>query len=142
MNLKNITLFQQNFKDFTLESEIEKNNNFKSLCDVINGIEDLVITNTYNDKESYDITFMVLNHNYKVAHNLQTLLLNKFLEKVECGMLYVLDYDLKAIENGKEDWIANGKMHPLYYIEFMEYDKTAISEVTDFIKQNINLILE
>ena len=24
MNLKNMTLFQQNFKDFTLESEIEK----------------------------------------------------------------------------------------------------------------------
>ena len=141
MNLKNITLFQQNFKDFTLESEIEKNNNFKNLCDVINSIKDLVVISTYNEKKSYEINFMVLNHAYEVAHNLQTLLLNKFLERVSCGMVYVLDYDLKEVD-GQNEWIPNGKMHPLYYIELMETDKAAISEVTDFIKQNINLIIE
>lgn len=137
MNLEKITLFQQNFKDFTLENEIEKNNNFKNLCDVINSIKDLVVVGTYNDKKSYEVNFMVLNHNYEVAHNLQTLLLNKFLERVSCGMVYVLDYDLIQLEDGQNEYVQNGKMHPLYYIELMETDKAAISEVTDFIKQNI-----
>lgn len=141
MNLKNMTLFQQNFKDFTLESEIEKNNNFKNLCDVINSIDDLVVVGTCNDKKSYEVNFMVLNHNYEVAYNLQTLLLNNFLERVSCGMVYVLDYDLKEVD-GQNEYVQNGKMHPLYYVELMETDKAAISEVTDFIKQNINLIVE
>ncbi|KPI48388.1 hypothetical protein ACWTV9_10250 [Clostridioides difficile] len=149
MNLKNVVLFDKEYKEWLLK-KAEKDNlidkHMLDLCNAINSIEDLVTMNCcqghmipeekHNHCPINYVDFFVLNHNYNVANNLFARLKHKLGGEILCRVDWEEDTDLHEDENGEEYVEDNGLINMRYRIELLELNpeyKTGLKLKQDII---------
>lgn len=145
MNLKNVVLFDKEFKQMILEERTEDLGHsiyFEQLCDDINEIDDLVVVGSEFEYScnSAHMRILVLNHNYEIADNLQIILLREFKNEIRCGRDFIGEIDLlEETEDGKY-YGETGRVFPIYHIEFLHNDKSIMGRAQSIIKHYKHII--